>query len=281
MKQILVPFDFSIDSEKALDFAYGFAQNSGAKINLLHVVEHNVQLNTRSQALLNYEQQFRDELVKSHTQHFEALKISEKHKDVDIAYEVKIGVPLHSIIDSITEYEADLIIMGTKGTSGIKEFLIGSNTEKVVRLAHCPVITVPGHSNTTSIQNIVFAINFEDELGPIFNELQKVQAHFEAKVHLLWVDTLQVMASDTPILERLRMAAVDHQLANFEVHTVQAASPEKGILHFANDHQMDMIAMATHGFKGLAHLLLGSVAENVVNHTQIPVWTFGLNNGTN
>lgn len=277
MKQILVPYDFSSYSENALDFAYHFALHTSGRIKLLHVVEHNVQLSTRSQALMGLEQQFRKELVKNVTQHFETLKVSEKYKGVDIDFEVKVGIPLHSIMETITNDKADLIIMGTKGASGIEEFLIGSNAEKVVRLAKCPVITIPLNAIFKSISDIAFAINFEDEQAYIFDELKKIQAQFQSKIHLIWINTLGIVETEAVIAERLKNAASENNLENFEVHSLSAATPEKGILKFARDNNnIDMIAMATHGFRGLTHLFLGSIAENVVNHTHVPVWTTNL-----
>ena len=65
-----------------------------------------------------------------------------------------------------------------------------------------------------------------------------------------------------------------HELENYTTNTYDDVAEEDGIVAFAEDRNMDMIAIATHGRTGFLHLLSGSVAEDVVNHSRRPVWTF-------
>lgn len=280
MQKILVPFDFSAYSEFALEFAYDYALNTKGQIKLIHVVSHSayggVSAAGEMPGLINYEQDFVTDLVKRSKEKLEALVAQEKFKKISIDFEVKIGAPFNNIIDEITNFEADLIIMGTKGVTGLEEFFIGSNAEKVVRFAKCPVITIPKYIDFQQIKNIAFAINFEYEQKYVAALLKSYQKIFSAKLHLVWIDTLHVIDNEEIIEERLKNFISENEIENYDTHSVRAITPEHGILSFINKNDIDMVAMATHGFKGLTHLFLGSIAEDIVNHSKMPVWTFSL-----
>jgi nucleotide-binding universal stress UspA family protein len=280
MQKILVPFDFSAYSEFALDFAYDYALNTKGQIKLLHVVSHSayggVSAAGEMPGLINYEQEFVTDLVKRSNEKLEALVDQEKFKKISIDFEVKVGAPFNNIIDEITSFEADLIIMGTKGATGLEEFFIGSNAEKVVRFAKCPVITIPKWTDFNMINDIAFAINFEEEQKYVVELLKSYQKIFGAKLHLVWINTLHVIDNDDIVEHRLNNFIAENMIENFETHVVKAITPEHGILSFIDKNDIDMVAMATHGFKGLTHLFLGSIAEDIVNHAKMPVWTFSL-----
>jgi len=280
MQNILVPFDFSAYSEFALDFAYDFALDTKGHIKLFHVVSHSAYAGVSAAGempgLINYEQEFITDLVKRSNEKLQAIVALDKFKKISIDFEVKVGAPFNNIIDEITNFEADLIIMGTKGASGLEEFFIGSNAEKVVRFAKCPVITIPNKIDFHQIKNIAFAINFEQEQKYVAALLKSYQKIFSAKLHLVWIDTLHVIDNEEVIEERLENFITENEIKNCDTHSVRAITPEHGILNFISENEIDMVAMATHGFKGLTHLFLGSIAEDIVNHSKMPVWTFSL-----
>ncbi|MEP1780113.1 universal stress protein, partial [Reichenbachiella sp.] len=157
---------------------------------------------------------------------------------------------------------------------GLEEYLLGSNTEKVVRFANCPVLSVPNKVNAESIKNIAFATNLEDDQDFIVKELQMYQHLFGATLHLVWVNTFQVNQDLEMVKNKLNELAERNELTKFEVHIYNAINAERGIMHFAEWQNMDMIALATHGHKGLAHLFIGSIAEDIVNQAKRPVWTY-------
>lgn len=280
MQKILVPFDFSAYSEYALEFALEYALNTKGQIKLLHVIEHHtyggISAAGEMPALGSFEGEYITGLVKDSKDRLHKLVVSDKMKGVNIDFEVKIGTAFHNIISEITDYEADLIIMGTKGCSGLEEFFIGSNAEKVVRFAKCPVITIPDETDFNIIKHIGFAINFEDEQKHVVALLKSYQKIFNAKLHLVWINTLHTIENEEGIMKQLEDFAKKYEIENYSTHSYKAITEEQGILSFAFHENIDMIALATHGFKGLAHLFLGSIAEDVVNHSKIPVWTFSL-----
>ncbi len=280
MQKILVPFDFSAYSEYALEFAHDYAANTKGKIKLLHIVEHNVYGGISAAGEIpvmgDFESEYLKSIIKDSKQRLKEKCESKEFEDVEIDFEVKTGSPFNSIVSEITDYKADIIIMGTKGTSGLEEFFIGSNAEKIVRFAKCPVITIPSESYFDTIRNIAYPINFENEQKYVIELLKSYQKIFNAKLNLVWINTLHIVESDDLIIDKLDRFAEEHGIENYSTHTYRSVTAEQGILNYAVEQGIDMIALATHGFKGLAHLFLGSVAEDVVNHSKIPVWTFSL-----
>ena len=98
----------------------------------------------------------------------------------------------------------------------------------------------------------------------------------DAKLHLVWVNTPFNSIADDLAIEKLELTAKNHKLENYSIKVNKAFHPEEGILTYSWQVGADMIAMSTHSHKGLTHLFLGSVAEDVVNHASIPVLTYSL-----
>lgn len=280
MKKILVPTDFSTEAEHALDLAYQIAKHAGGEITLLHVIDHpsGGSFNTSGEmsGLDNSEKLYMIHMIKAVQHKLQAIAADIKYPDVEILFKASVGKTYNTIAETMTNYQADLIVMGTTGSSGLEEFFVGSNAEKVVRLAKCPVITVRDHVEYEGINNILFATNFEDEKGAVLRRLMEYQKIFSSKIHLLRVESMHEPMVNQTVLENLDDLGKANQLLNYEVHTTKAVTVDQGIRDFAETNDMDMIAMTTHGNQGLTHLLFGSLAENIVNKSSVPVWTYSM-----
>jgi hypothetical protein len=97
-----------------------------------------------------------------------------------------------------------------------------------------------------------------------------------ARIHILLINTPINFVRDRDAKAALQDFANHYKLENYVLHFRNYYDIEEGIMDFAAHEKMDMIAMATHARRGLAHLLNGSIAEDVVNHTSIPIWTYHL-----
>jgi hypothetical protein len=164
--------------------------------------------------------------------------------------------------------------MGSKGASGFEEVLIGSNTEKVVRHAKCPVLTVKSKIKIEDVKDIVFATSFKEEDSHMAEEIMRLQEVFNAKLHLVRVNTPNNFETTRKLMERANTFVKENEINNYTINIYNDKVEEDGIIFFAQDIDADLIALATHGHTGLIHLLSGSIAEDVVNHAKRPVWTF-------
>ena len=150
--------------------------------------------------------------------------------------------------------------------------MIGSNTEKVVRLAQCPVFSVPCKVELGKLKKILFPSN-----GSLSNKSVEVAINFQellgGSLELLWVHTPHVIENEDSMHEKLKHEIEVFSLDRYQTYIRKSISVEEGILSFAEETQADLIFMATHGHQGLKHLFEGSFTENIVNHSKRPVLT--------
>lgn len=275
MKRIIVPIDFSEQSEFALEAAANLAHKYGSELIVLHMLELSNAILTANGTAINDEAVF---YLKLAEQKFDAFLDKPYLEGIKITRLVKHFKVFSEVNDVANEHQANLIVMGSHGASGVKEVLVGSNTEKVVRHSDVPVLVIKHNPILLDFENAVFASDFsEDAIKPYLN----ARTTFEklgAKMHLVYVNSPDGnFRSSSEIDKRvsLFLKKADGDLDNLgNVHIVSDYSIEKGILNFANMIGADLIAVATHGRKGLAHFFEGSISEDIANHSTLPVMTF-------
>lgn len=280
MKSILVPTDFSDQANHALDLAYSIAKESRAEVKLLNVVEapHGTSFNTMGEVAApdGMDTVFFVQLIDRIKQQLQKLASSPKYQDITISANVEIGNPYEHISRTIVDHDVDLVVMGTKGTSGMEEVLVGSNTEKVVRRAKCPVLTVKEPVEANTIKNIVLATDMRDNHDLLIKELTKLQQLFDATIHIVSINTPANFETDRFYKQEMQKFVDKYHLQNYTLNVYNDNVEEDGIIYFAEDIHADMIALGTHGRTGISHLLSGSIAEDIVNHAKRPVWTFNI-----
>ncbi len=272
MKKILIPTDFSENAEYALKVAAQIARENNGEIILLHMLELPSQAGDAvgsgsdipeimffKNAAIGRLEDLMDE------DYLEGITVS-RVVQFDMAFE---GIMKISQINNI-----DLIIMGSHGASGFKEMFIGSNAEKVVRNSDVPVLIIKKEQPNFNVDNFVFASDFTDEIKKPFEKVVEFANRFDSTLHLVMITTPNNFKS-TPIAQDImNKFAVKFKINKFETHIYNETNVEKGILNFADSINADLIGMSTHGRKGLSHFFNGSISEDLVNHSSLPVITF-------
>jgi hypothetical protein len=163
--------------------------------------------------------------------------------------------------------------MGSHGASGVKEFFVGSNAEKIVRNSPVPVFVLKDFYDG-EIKRIVFPYTPEaDDQKHLVQKVVNLQKFFRAHIDIVWVNSPGIFYRDIDMLKRMRDFTKRYGFKNFAIHIFNDLNEREGILNFTDTVNADLIVMGTHGRKGLLHLLSGSVAESVVNHVKWPIWT--------
>lgn len=286
MKKILVPTDFSEQSEYAMQLACQIIERQGVKVIVLHILDLAGYVDFSSAGSsytlmgnpigIGFDEKIISSLHQNSSTKMEAFLAGYSALKEHITSKIEFGNAYQTITNEIEAEDIDLVIMGSKGTDGIEEFLIGSNTEKVVRHAKCPVLTVKSKINVESVNEIAFASNFTEDESHVADDLKKLQEVFKAKIHLVRINTPNNFETTRQSMKLMENFVKENDLANYTLNIYNDIVEEDGIIYFAEDKHVDMIAMATHGRSGLIHLLSGSIAEDVVNHAKRPVWTFRL-----
>ncbi len=273
MKKILVPFDFSNSAVQAFKFACEIASKSKGEVFVLNVIE----LPSLHSSSLVPVQAYENAFIKEAK--FKAHKNFEKIKDKwGGKVKVHLSIELDSVIHGITKYvnkkRIDLVVMGTHGAGGFKEVMIGSNTEKIVRASKVPVIAVKQAAKITSIKNIIFPVGIDLPSKKLTDQVKLLQVFLKGHLHILYVNTPTNFTSDVITESRVIEFARQNQFKNCSIHIFNDIDEETGIINFSLKIKYSMVAMATHGRKGINRLLSGSIAEDVVNHISCPIWTF-------
>lgn len=279
MKTILVPTDFSKTAQLAVEVAADVAKRAEAELILLHVIEapSETSLNITGEVDLSEaweDKIFTMKLIERSKKQMAKLFHELRDNGLKVKQEMRMGTAFYGIRDIIADQMVDLVVMGTEGRSKVEEMIIGSNTEKVIRHATCPVLTVHKKPVTTDFKNIVYATAMAKDEKVFSGIIRCTQELYDSTVHLLRINTPGNFQRDVVIRKYMQDFAKKLQLKNFTINIFNDLTEEEGIIYFAESVNADLIAMATHGRTGFAHLLAGSIAEDVVFHSRRPVLTF-------
>ena len=282
MKKILVPTDFSKPAMIAAEVAADITKKANAELTLLHVVEEAVSnsLNVEGQVSAGgqwEEKLFTMKLIEKAKKQLTKLVEDSKFEGVKVKQELRVGSPYHGMNTIIVEKKVDLVVMGTAGRSDLEQMIIGSNTEKIVRMSHCPVLTMHAKPASQDFKNIVYATSMDKDEEVFSRIVRSTQKLYDSTIHLVRINTPGNFQRDVVVKRYMQDFAKKLQLKNFTINVFNDVSEEEGIIYFADNISADLIAMATHGRTGFAHVLAGSIAEDVVSHSKRPVLTFVTN----
>lgn len=274
MKTLLIPVDFSETSKKALEVAATIAKRIEAKIVLTHMagIEDGLTKNPN-----NFEEAlFYSKLIGKKFEEFIQVPFLE---GVLVEPILKKHMDFETVSEMATEIDADLIVMGSHGAKGFEEFFSGSNTEKVVRTSETPVLVIKDNDLNFAPDHILYASDFHLETVDAYHRIKDVAAMLGASIEFLYINTPGNNFKSTYEMDELLLDFFNEVGANDPVNAIKGVkrysdyTVEQGIMHYASLSGTDIIAIPTHGRKGIAHFLKGSISEDVANHATIPVLT--------
>jgi nucleotide-binding universal stress UspA family protein len=296
IQNIVVPIDFSKMSGQAIQTAKQLARRFGASIHLAHVGYVNYAAEFVAQAppivppsFTPYKQELEEAALKD-------LQAMAREFGVSSATcHVLTGAPPFDEICRLAQtIPADLVVAPTHGRTGLKHVFLGSTAERIVQHSLCPVlvtrgnvlqssngsrfrmktILVPVDFSNCSREGVRYAISFAKEFGA---KIILLHATFLGYIH----STEGTAIYDIPGLQRAARKTAERKMrelvrsVNFggvRFETVfTEGSPVLDICAFANDHDVDLIITSTHGLTGFKHVLIGSIAEQVVRHAPCSV----------
>jgi nucleotide-binding universal stress UspA family protein len=287
---LLVPLDFSSHSEKALEYAIAIARRFECQAHLVHARHFPIEVVAPDQVVIPRE-------FRTAAREAVARKLEEALQKVTAAGikgEVHPSelLPASAITQTAKKIGADLIVMGTRGLTGLKQVLLGSVAERTIRTAPCPVMTVKDTFNVAELarlRTILVPTDFSECSGTALEVARSVAKEVGSArlilIHAYFVPVeVEILAEETqePLLERISQRAAE-ELERMRVHLqddgIQAEfvgdprRPDIAIVDLADQKGVDLIVMGTHGRTGLAHVLIGSVAARVLRTAPCPVVT--------
>ncbi|RDI71053.1 universal stress protein [Halopelagius longus] len=267
--RVLVPTDRD-DDVVALDHAVEIARRCDAELYVLSVVNPYGMSTVADRT----EAESRAEDVVT------AAAERAREEGVDADWAVETGEPSKQILETVDRTDSDVVAMGTHGRRGVERYVVGSVAEKVVRHSPVPVLTVridaPGE---LPYREVVVPTDGSEANDPAEVWGVGVAAAFDAEVHALSVVGSSGISGGGAGEEDSAEAAVEEVLERAEradaaaVSAVERGDPAEEIIAYSDAAGGDLVVMGTHGRTGLKHAVIGSVAENVVRRSPVPVLT--------
>jgi len=273
MKKILVPCDFSKPAVSAFRLALDIAAQSKGTVHLYHVIELPVMPDPGMMQVVALDESFFRDSRRVAQQQFEKLVVKYGNPEVKTTTAIEFGHFPDMVVAAIESNKIDLVVMGSHGSSGFKEFISGSNAERIVRRAPAPVLVVKDTFKGT-VKDIVFPNTLELEgQEELTKQVKALQAFFKATIHIVYINTPASFRSDTLTQKNLKAFARRFMFKDYTLNVFNHENEEGGILHYTQSIGGDLIALGTHGRRGVSHLLNGSLAEDLVNHSKALIWT--------
>jgi nucleotide-binding universal stress UspA family protein len=270
INKILVPVDLSANSLLALEHATFMAKLFKADLILAHVMETKVaklDLGTFTASDKKYAEQIINEKLGALATELK-IKVGGK-----VTYLIKAGKIAKGISDATIESKADVIIMGTHGVSGFEEFFMGSNAFRVVTEAKVPVITVQTHASKLGFENILCPIDSSDPSREKVRYVLELAKKYNSKVHILGI--LSVDDDDAALLLDKKLEQVEKYFAkheiNYSMEMVEGENLATVTMKYAKKRKSDLIVIMTEQEENFSGILMGPYAQQVVNHSKIPV----------
>jgi len=274
MKTILVPIDFSDEANYACKVAASIAKKTDSEIILLHLLDIPSDSidNLDSGSMKGGAQTIF--FMKAIHKKFEKIKKLPFFEGITLKEDVVFHKAFQGVIDESKKHNVDLIVMGSQGATGLKEMLVGSNTEKVVRKSDIPVLVIKKDVDNFAINDLVFASDFGTESQKSFQKVIDFANIFNANLHLLYINTAHRFESTDTTQAKLSKFTKGFDLKNHSVNIYNDITIEEGILNFGRKINADVIAINTHGRSGLSQLFNESISHDLANHALRPVITF-------
>ena len=276
MKKILVPVDFSDASTNALRVAAQLAVRANASLYLLHVNErapYIIPVSEYAYTSAPADLEAYDKEAEERMQNVKAVLLNEpRFSHLQVETGVEEGL-LTTVVKTVTENEdIDLIVIGTLGASGWKETLVGSNTERVIRHADCPVLVIPEGVRELNIKRALVPSTLKPDQKGVFKVVKAWQDLLGFEVLALYINDPLNAATNGSIEAEKKRLVEPVGLSEVYLHLYgPSLNEEAAILQYAGEAEADMIVMSTHQRRGLSHLLFGSITEDTANHAHLPV----------
>lgn len=281
IESILVATDGNDAAEQATKHAVRIAAVSEATIHALHVV---------SPRLLRFLEDRTDQTIETESFGAEAIRMVEQiasKADVAIQTSVERGHPAETIMSYAESHDIDLVIMGTRGRTGLPRYLIGSVAETVLRTTTGPVLATQANGHSMSYDDILVPIAGERKSRNIPQMAIYFAEQFDATLHLFHVVDRRLLASaydlgpaqpdvESEMRERgedlltSAKAPLEAVGIDFETH-LESGLPVSRLREFVTSANIDLVVMWSHRRRGSERLLQGSVAESLLRLVTAPI----------
>jgi len=271
MKNILFPTDFSENASNALNYALRIAKDFNATLHILHAYQMpysgSVPMTRKLLGAL------KDVAIKDLEKYKNDIINNPENEGVKIVAKAAAGNVINAVDNYANDTHVDLVVMGTKGASGIKEVLIGSNAEEVVKHSDKSLLIVPENAKEVAITKIAFAADFLNiENHNLFNGFINFCKTYNAEALIVNIEKDEdSIYSSRKTFETKKY---DHLFSGIKhgFHFEVDKDIVNGINKFIEANQCDMLTVVSHKYSFFDKIFHKSVTNRLTCHTEIPMF---------
>ncbi len=276
MKTILVPTDFSKNAGNALKFAMALAEKENAGIIVLHAWEIAYPISEIPLGTDMIAEKMSEAEIDSIRQLNRLCAEMHASANVKLVKMNKQGSVVDTVLDIANEEAVDLVIMGTKGASGLEEIFMGSNTAKVIQKVSCPIIAVPEAAVFRGLKKITYATNYQTGDMRALKKVAGIAALFKASITLLHVTDKDYSNGEAQLLLESFAAKVRRKIQFGEVsfRLMYGSDIESKLDEYTRDNQTDLLVMSTVHPNLFDRLFSNNLVKTMSYHIQVPLMVF-------
>ena len=269
MKTIIVPTDFSVPSNNAMNYAVGLAKQTGSSLLLFHAYQVPVSMTDVPIVLISVE-----ELQKNaETKMADVKKALEQTTggSVKIYAETRLGDTIDELENLCNNIKPFAVVMGTKGETGVERVIFGSTTLSAIKHLSWPVIVVPPDKKYSAIKKIGFACDFREVVQTTPTHfIRDFVKEFNAEIHVLNVDYKNShFRPETPEESALLHTMLEDLNPTYDF--IEEENIESGIEKFAEKNNLDLVITIPKKHKLLEGLFRKSHTRELVFHSHLPI----------
>lgn len=292
IRTILVATDFSDTASAASEWAMEIALSHGARVELIHALA----LPLTAPGLALGAEPFDDQLRQRAELRLEEAAESGRRRGLDVELRCATGSPRSVILERVEELHPDLVVLGTQGRTGLQHRLLGSTSRRVVQGSTAPVLAVhpTDRDRHRTIRTVLVPTDFSEDAQAVAGAARRLLlppgSHAEPPRLVLFhayslpveytaygliptsLDYLRDTGAEAEAQLEQAAQALREEGVTVETVAREGFAPE-AIVREAEERQVDLIALGTHGRSGFAHWFLGSTAEQVMAAAPCPVMT--------
>jgi nucleotide-binding universal stress UspA family protein len=273
IQNILIPIDFSANSENAYQYGHCLAAHFQANIELLHVLPIN---NISEMPYYSLDEASRVQSEQSLKQFIKKIALppsccDESNVRISEKFTAVYGLPDKAIIEKTDSDNVDLIVMSTTGSNGLLQKMIGSTSRNVAIDAKTPVVLIPKNVTYRCPRHILYATNHHPDEMKGLKQLVKFAKQFNAYIHIVHIDT--TTSPQQQVRKQLESKTFKNGIPNirYKITTIYRNDVLEGLNDYILNNQIDMIAIATVHRPLLKQLFHKSTTRKMAIQTTLPL----------
>ena len=270
MKTILLPTDFSENARNAMRYAIAMFCNEECRFILMNTYKTPI---AGASMLVSIDDIMLKETIKMLEEEKEKIAEWKSCANLKIDLRAEFGDIVMGINGVLRSEDVDFVVMGTKGASGLKEVIIGSNTAAAIRKVNKPIIVVPEDAKFNKLSTILLATDYTE----IHNQEDITVLKQIASAHNSTLDLLNIKqtSEESITTEDISTAGLNMKSSfegvNCQLSTFEAEDIPSGILDYMEKEEyIDMLVLVAKKYGFFEEIFHKSVSKKVVAHTQVP-----------